>query len=351
LKPRKILESIPIYVGGKPIINKRTIKLNSNESAFNIPKKIIKKSLKSLKNLNRYHEPTGLFLREKIAEELKIIPENIILGNGSGEIIKIFIESFVESYEKIIIPQVTFSLYEIYSKLNGNTTIIKTNLTDGLDIDLNDILEKADNKTTIFIANPNNPTGKSYKYQDILQFLKKLPKETKVLLDEAYIEYSENYDPSIYRKLIEEFENLIIIRTFSKLGLAGLRIGYGISNSENIAQLNKVRPPFNTNILAQYIAYNLLEEKNFIKKLTNFVKKERENLFEKLKDINIKTFKSDANFILIQAKENLDKELEKRGILIRNAYSFGLSSDYYRITIGTKRENLKMIKALTEVLT
>jgi len=349
LKQRKVLEKVKSYVGGKPIIDKKVIKLNSNESPFMIPKKIIKKSLKCLKTLNRYHEPTGEFLREEIARKIELKPDNIILGNGSGEVIKMFIESFVEPSQNVIIPSVTFSLYSIYSTLNGNN-IVYTRLDNELNIDLEDILSKATKNSVIFLANPNNPTGKSFDYKTIINFMEKLPKDANILLDEAYIEYSSHYNPKIYRELIKRFENLLIIKTFSKMGLAGLRIGYGFSREENIGEMNKVRPPFNTNILAQTIAYNLLKDNKFIDKIRSHVIKERERLSNAIRETNIKVYESDANFILIKTKEGIDKELEKKNILIRNAYSFGLSSDYYRITIGKKRENSILIKALREVL-
>ena len=349
MKLKESLSTLKAYVAGKSKNNKRIIKLNANECPYDVPDKIYRKAFK-VKNVNRYHEPSGAFLRNKIAKELHLDNSNIILGNGSGELIKTFLEAFCEKDSKVIMPEITFSLYQLYSVINENQIIkIPSNSNYGLNLDA--MIESIDEKTkVIFICNPNNPTGHSYDYKTLEKVFKNIPDNVGIFLDEAYINYSIHYSSSKTKKMIHDFKNLFILRTFSKIGLAGIRIGYGVGEKSMIESLHSVRPPFNTNIFAQKMAYFLLKEKSYIQKIVKNNQKQKKYLMKQLSQLGFIVYDSDANFILVKAVPELDKMLEKLGILIRKTQSFGLPADYYRITIGKPKENKALVKGIREVL-
>lgn len=346
---KKILQFLKPYVAGKPSEKEEFIKLNANECPFDIPEKVYRKIAK-IRNINRYHEGSGIQLRQKIAKNIGIDKDCVILGNGSGEIIKIFLETFVAKGEKIVVSEGTFSLYQLYGLINENQ-IKSIPLDSHLRIDLNLMAEESKDSKAVFLCNPNNPTGHAYSYEELEQFFKKIPKETGIFLDEAYIHYSRHYNEKRTKDLLEKYPNLIFLRTFSKIGLAGLRIGYALGTKEVIGAMHQVRPPFNINIYALETAHFILEKREWIKKLIRHNQKERKKIMQFLTKKNIPTIESEANFILIRSFiPDLDKKLEKKGILIRSAYSFGLPADYYRITIGKKKENKQFLKVLEEVL-
>ena len=346
---KKNLTLLKPYVAGKPLSEKEYIKLNANECPLPLPQKLYQKTAK-LRSLNRYHEGSGLALRKKLSSLHKLDENQFILGNGSGELIQLYLSAFCEKGKEAVIPENTFSLYEIYALLN-ESKIEKISMTPALEIDLDKILACVHSDTAvIFLCNPNNPTGHTYSYENLESFFSKIPSTAGIFLDEAYIHFSDIYSEEKTKNLIQKFKNLFILRTFSKMGLAGFRIGYGISNSETIELLNRVRPPFNTNRYAQEAAETMLELKEFSLKVIQENKKERDFLSKQMQDLGIKVFSSGGNFIFIQSRPGLDKLLEESKILIRNAYSFGFSSDYYRITVGTQKENRILIKNLRRIL-
>lgn len=347
MKIKKSLSTLKDYVPGKPQSKKNIIKLNANECPYDLPESIYKKA-GAIRGINRYHEPSGLALREKIAHRLGLKANNIVLGNGSGELIKTFLESFSENGSEIIMPETTFSLYSLYGTINGNN-ITQLPLTKDLKIDLNATIKAINHKTAaLFICNPNNPTGHTFSYTELEEFFKQVPNSVGIFLDEAYIEYSEILSDEYAKKMIEKYSNLTILRTFSKIGLAGLRIGYAMGTEETISNLHRVRPPFNTNLYAQNLALAILDEKEFLGQILENNQKERSALSDAIQKLGYRVYESQGNFILIKAFEGLADILEKQNIYIRSAKSFGLSSDYFRITIGTPEENRALLKALEE---
>lgn len=341
------LQSLKPYVAGKPLSDQEYIKLNANECPFKLPSSVYKIASR-LRGIHRYHEGSGYELRQKIAQGMGFTPEQLILGNGSGELILLFLMAFIESSKKVVISEGTFSLYSMYALMNGNETV-RIPLDSELRMDLEAMARAVDGQTgAVFICNPNNPTGHSWPYENIEGFLKSVPQTVAVFLDEAYIHYSPYDNAEKIKILIENFKNLFVLRTFSKLGLAGVRCGYGMAQEEVMEQLHRIRPPFNVNAYALAQASALLEEKKYLSYIRNENFRQLEFLSKGLAAAGLKVYPSHANFVLVKGPENLDRVLESKKVLIRKAQSFGLSADDYRITVGTRKENEILLKRLKE---
>ncbi|PKL11130.1 MAG: hypothetical protein CVV50_06135 [Spirochaetae bacterium HGW-Spirochaetae-6] len=259
-------------------------------------------------------------------------------------------EAFVDKNQEVVIADVTFSLYRLYSHIYD--AAIKTiPISDDLRLNLSAWADSVDEKTgAVFLVNPNNPTGEFFSYEELRKVFEKIPPRVGIFLDEAYIHYSDESKIQGFKDLLISFPNLFILRTFSKVGLAGIRMGYGIARPDLISVMHKVRPPFNTNVYAQELSISLCREKKYLRKIKKNNTIQKESLSAGLKALGLSVFPSEANFLLIKSRPGLHISLEKRGILIRNAQSFGLSADYYRITIGTPLENRKLLAALGEVM-
>lgn len=346
---RKNIVDLPAYSAGKATDDKKIIKLNSNECPFEPPRAIYRRAAK-IRRINRYHEASGLTLREGIARELGLSADWVVLGNGSGELIKTYLEAFVDKNQEVIIADVTFSLYRLYS-LIYDVAIKTIPLNDDLRLNLGAWADVVDEKTgAVFLVNPNNPTGEFFTYEELRKVFAKIPSRVGIFLDEAYIHYTDEKKTQGFKELLLSFPNLFVLRTFSKVGLAGIRMGYGIARPELISVLHKVRPPFNTNVYAQELSTLLCLEKKYLRKIKENNTAQKKFLSEGLRALGLTVFPSEANFLLIKSRPGLHASLEKKGILIRNAQSFGLSADYYRITIGTSLENRKLLAALGEVM-
>jgi|TARA_B100000315_G_scaffold259303_1_gene314828 histidinol-phosphate aminotransferase len=352
----EVLEYIPGM--GKDDLSKRygldlkkIIKLGSNENSLGPSPKAIDEIKKSSNIVHLYPNENAFELRRNIAENLDLKLENIILGNGSDEIIELIIKAFLNKGEEAIIPSPTFSLYASLVKLHSGK-VIEIPLTKEFGYNTEKVLKKINQRTKmIFLCSPNNPTGGCVALKNVLKLLEQ---KVLVILDEAYIEYANQSNVN----LINEYENLIVLRTFSKaFGLAGLRVGYGVANKKTIKYLVKVKPPFNVNILAQKGAIGALKDSDHLKKTIRSVHDGRDFLTKELRKIRgLKVYPSHANFLLINVKgtnmasSDIAENLLKRGIIIRDCNSFGLGDEYLRISVGKAEENHSLIKTLKKVL-
>ena len=355
---RKDLDKIRPYMPGKPIEEvkrslgiKEVYKLASNELPFS-PFYISKAIREEIKNINRYPESSCFYLRQRLAKQFKVKDDQIVFGNGSDEIITLTLRSFVDRGDEVIVAYPTFLIYEIQGVIHG-AKIIKVPLKD-LRYDLDAIVKKISAKTKIiFIANPDNPTGTYLNQKEIERFLKKVPKRVLVFFDEAYFEFAPADFPKTDR-ILKRKKNIIFTRTFSKAyGLAGLRIGYGITTSKVASIINKVREPFNINRFAQVAALAALKDKKFLKKVLSYTKKEKEYFYKELTKLNIDFRKSATNFIVVDFKKNTDALYNyflKKGIIIRQLKGWGLKN-YFRVTIGKHKENVKFITLFKQYLT
>ncbi|MFA5038723.1 MAG: histidinol-phosphate transaminase [Candidatus Omnitrophota bacterium] len=351
---RKDIDSIDAYKPGKPIEEvrrelglKSVIKLASNENSLGSSPKALAAIRKTLGHLNRYPEGNCPELRKQLAGALKIRENNLLMGNGSDELLDIILKAVKEPEAEIVTADITFIEYRISALVNG-FKVTQAPLKD-FTYDLEAIAKCITPKTkAVFIANPNNPTGTYVTARDVTAFLNRIPEEVLVVFDEAYLEFVEEKDFPDTLALLSK-KNIVILRTFSKIyGLAGLRIGYMIAAEDFIEACQKIRQPFNVNSLAQAAARAALTDKVFVRRSQALIHKEKKFLCDAFSELGIWFKKSAANFIFIKTQRDareLFAELLKKGVIIREMSQYGLNN-YSRVTIGTRRENTLLIQSL-----
>ena len=355
---RKNIRNIMPYVAGKPIEEtkrelglKEVIKLASNENPLGVSPFSLKAIKKALPFINRYPDSQSFYLKRKLARFLGVEPTNLILGNGSDELIDIIIKTFVEDDESVITAEGTFLEYEIIASVNGRK-VTKVPLRY-FKYDLGQIKKNIDRKTKlVFVANPNNPTGTYVTKLEIEEFLKGLPEHVLVVMDEAYDTFIDVEDFPNSLKYIKN-KNVLILKTFSKAyGLAGLRIGFALGDPALISCMEKARQPFNVNLLAQVAAAAALDDKKFLRKTKDVVLEGKNYLYDCLGRSGIAYVPSVANFILIDTgKDSLDvfREMLRYGVIVRDMKQYGLKN-FIRVTIGTRKENDRFLRVFKKVI-
>lgn len=342
-KPAKTIESISREFGLTKVI-----KLAGNENRFGcsiLAKEAIKNAFDEIALYPDFNL-TGL--RERLSNDLKVNKDQLIFGNGSFELLSLIAQAFINKGEESIIPEITFGWYKTVTlQMGGN--IVWVPLKE-YKIDLYEIKSRINKNTrVIWICNPNNPIGTIIDKNTLVNFLKDIPKDIVVVLDEAYYEYVDDssYPDSI--SLLDEYKNIIILRTFSKVyGLASLRLGYGIASPEVVNYLNKVKEPINVNMIAQVAALASLDDQEFKNRVLDNNRISKQLYYDELDKVKIDYIKTQGNFIMINTKINGDlvvKEFLKRGILIRSGSEFNMP-DWVRISMGTYEENVEVLKIL-----
>jgi histidinol-phosphate aminotransferase len=330
----------------------RVIKLSFNESPYGPFFSALEKMRQALEGVSLYPDVCATSLRNKLAEINRLSQEQVVLSNGADEMILLLAQTYLNPGDEVIIPVPTFGQYAAASKLM-DANIINVSLKD-FGIDLNRIKERVSPHTKlIFICNPNNPTGKFLSGVELEAFLKDLPPNVLVILDEAYFEYVTDSSYLSGVELISHYPNVFVVRTFSKIyGLAALRVGYGLGSRSVIADINRVRPPFNVNLIGQVGALASLNDQEQLEKIRQMNRSERDFLTQQLKLMGLEPVVSETNFILVNLKDDCRKvftQLLEHGIIIRPADIFGLPN-FARITIGEHRENLQLIQALSQII-
>jgi len=360
--PQYIKEIIP-YPPGKPIEEverelgiKNSVKIASNENPLGTSPLAIQAIKRSLKSLNRYPDGSAFYLKNKLSRIYRVSTDSIVIGNGSNELIELTIRTFMQPGDEAIISDPSFLIYSITVKASGGRSrIIK--LLDNYSYNIKGII-KAINKRTrlIFVSNPNNPTGTIITKKDYEWLIKNVPEHVIIVDDAAYREFVQSNDyPDGIDYVRKNNANIIVLRTFSKIyGLAGLRIGYGITTPELAEYIERVRQPFNVNSLAQTAALAALDDKAFIKKTLENNKNGLDYLYKKLDEMNILYIPTQANFFLIKVSPYMSARqafeiLLRKGVIVRDMTSYGLS-DYIRINVGTPSENKKFIKEFAEII-
>ncbi|SPD73726.1 Histidinol-phosphate aminotransferase [uncultured Desulfobacterium sp.] len=351
-------ELIP-YPPGKPIEElerelgiKNSIKLASNENPLGPSPMAVRAIMDRVHGLHRYPDGSGYYLKERLGREFGLPIEQIILGNGSNELIELIVRTCLTSGEHVVQAFPTFLVYEKVVKSAG-AMMSSAPLSD-FRIDLNAVYEKINPKTKIiFINNPNNPTGSVLKKDQLLGFLRRIPTDIVVVLDEAYIEFVTEEDVAQGLDLMKEYPLLFVLRTFSKLyGLAGLRIGYGFASERLIDYMNRVRQPFNANSLAQAGAIAALDDRQFVARTLKLVQEGLRFLYAGLDEMGLPFVRTQTNFFLIKVphggKEIYNRML-KQGVIIRSMDSYGLP-EFIRINVGLPEENERFIRTLKKVL-
>jgi len=355
---RKNILDIKPYIAGKPIEEikrqlglKEVIKLASNENPLGPSPKAMEAIRKGLSQVNRYPDSQGYYLKKRLARYLNVKPGNIVLGNGSDELIDVIIKTFVEDDENIISADTTFLEYEIIAKVNARRII--TVPLRYFKYDLEAIKKKIDKKTKlVFISNPNNPTGTYVTKYELQDFLRDLPDNVLLVLDEAYDTFIDVDDFPRGLEYVNN-KNVVTLKTFSKAyGLAGLRIGYAIANAELVPYMENARQPFNVNSLAQVAAAAALDDKKFLRKTREKILAGKDYLYDALAKLGIAYVPTVANFILMDVGKDgvgIFREMLKYGVIVRDMQQYGLKN-FIRVTIGTKKENERFIEVLKKVL-
>lgn len=328
------------------------IKMDANESPFNIPKplrEIISKKIVDF-DFNRYPDAEAKVLRSKLANLMDISFEKICVGNGSDELISYILTAFAREDTQVLYPTPTFAMYEILGQSAGLETV-DIPLTDNFQIELTRMLDSLnpDSTNLIFISYPNNPTGNCFDEDAILELINQ--PNALVIVDEAYYEFSGK----TFLPFLEQYPNIIVTRTFSKAySLAGLRVGYMAAHPQIVNEINKIRLPYNLNSFSQLVACTVLENFDLLTPGIKAIRRERDRIYNELLEIeNLQPFPTDANFILMRFPDNADKVFEKLlsdGILIRNLNRPGKLKNCLRVCVGTPEENDEFIKCLSEIV-
>jgi histidinol-phosphate aminotransferase len=322
-------------------------KLHANENPYPPSPELLKKIFLRLNELelNRYPDPECRNLKKAIAKKTGALPEQIIIGNGSDELIQYLMQVLCEEGDSIAFPDPTFAMYGITAQCLGLKPV-HISLDDNWNLKAQlalDVLAKY-KANLIFISYPNNPTGNCFSDHSIQEIIEEF--KGIVVVDEAYYDFSGK---SFLRQM-EKHNNLVILRSLSKIGLAGLRIGYGVFPSMLAEQVNKVRLPYNSNTLSQCIATELLSDFTYVQKQIYSIIEERDRLMNELSNFSkIITYPSNSNFILFQVPnggENVFNELKKNGTLLRNLHSHPKLKNCLRVTIGKSQENNQFLKQL-----
>lgn len=355
IKAPEHISALRPYIPGKPIEElerelgiKNPVKLASNENPIGPSPAALRAITAGLKKtLNRYPDGSGYYLKTALAKKLSVKPEEIILGNGSNELIDIAARTFLAPGDEAVMAHPSFVVYSMAVQAAGGKAI-QSPLRDyrhDLDAMLNAVTPKT---KMLFIANPNNPTGTMNTKEEFDRLMVNIRDGILVVVDEAYYEYVMNTGYADSFKHFRAGRDILILRTFSKIyGLAGLRLGYGIAPQEIIAEMNKVRAPFNTNSVAQKTAIEALKDKGHIKKSKEINNTGKKYLYKELSSLGIRHVPTEANFIYMPVADsmNIYKNLLHAGVIVRP-----MGPDAIRVTIGLPEENRRFIKALKSVI-
>jgi len=348
---------IEAYKQGKSNIGKikSIIKLSANESALGVSSKV--KRVLNNKNLilSKYPDSKSKVLRKEISKKFNCDFNKIICGAGSDEIIQMICQLYLKPSDEVIVPQYSFLMYRIYAQIIGAKVIFSKE--KNFKVSVSEIVKNVSKKTkVVFVANPNNPTGTYLSKLELIELRKKLRKNILLVLDDAYFEYMKNKDYKSSLDLFKNKDNVMIIRTFSKIyGLASLRIGWGHASKKIIDAMNLIKPPFNVNQLAQTAATEALKDKNFVNQSVKHNTIEANKLKNTLEKLNIFSNEVTANFLLL----NFDKckfsakyvfnKLQSKGILLRSTEDGYNIKNKLRLTIGSKKENIKFIAIIKSI--
>ncbi len=361
MKFNEALDLLQVYEAGKPIElvvreyclkAHEVIKLASNENPYGTAQKVRDCMLHALTHVHFYPDDSMYELKKSLAEHFHVVPEEIIIGAGSDQVIDLAIRAKCKKNDSILMAGITFAMYEIYGRAIG-ANIVRTQ-NEQHNLDEFKALYKKHNPKVIFICSPNNPLGEALEVNDIVQFLQEIDSEVLVVIDGAYQEYAAFKDRKmkiVPTEIIKQFPNILYLGTFSKVyGLGGMRIGYGIAQKEIIKYLYKLRPPFNVTTLSLVAANQALKEQDFIEYSLK-------NCFEQMgcyedfcQERGIEYIPSYANFITMKlGKVNsttLSEWLLSQGVIVRNLASYNINA--IRITIGTQEHNKRLLLLLKE---
>jgi histidinol-phosphate aminotransferase len=359
LKVPEHIRSIPPYVPGKPIEEVErergiydSVKLASNENPLGPSPKAISALQRTLPAVHRYPDSAGHELIRRLAARHRLDPGQIVLGNGSDEIISLLARAFLQPGDEVILPQPSFQMYEIETRAAAAVPVevpLKRFRTD-----FEAMAAKFTPRTRlVFVNTPHNPTGGLVTRAELEAFMERLPAGVVLALDEAYIDFVRDPAGPDSRDYVLAGRPVVGLRTFSKAyGLAGLRIGYGLMPAEIAAVLNRVRPPFNVNLPAQAAAAAALDDDDFLAETLRVVHAGLDDLQAALTGLGLACLPTQANFIMIRLPREgrqVFEDLLDRGVIVRPLASYGFP-DCIRVSVGRPPENQRFIDALRQVL-
>ena len=348
---------IEAYKPGKSNIRKilNPIKLSANESALGVSPRVVKILRTKGLLMSKYPDSKASNLRKEISKRYKCDLDKIICGAGSDEIIQMICQLYLKPSDEVIVPQYSFLMYRIYAQIVGAKVVFSKE--KNFKVSINEILKKVTKKTKlVFIANPNNPTGTYLSKIELIKLRKKLNKSILLVLDDAYFEYMKNKDYKPSLDLFKNTNNVVVIRTFSKIyGLASLRVGWGYAPKKIINAMNLIKPPFNVNRIAQLAAVEALKDKSFINRSINHNIIFANKIKKFLEKFKILSNDVTANFLLLNfdkckySANYVFKKLQLKGIILRSTQDGYKIKNKLRLTIGSKKQNNKFIEVITDI--
>jgi histidinol-phosphate aminotransferase len=352
------IQGLPAYVPGRPVeeveqeLKIHAVKLASNENPLGPSPKAMAAARQALGEANWYPDGGSKRLREVLAARYGVRPEEVFVGLGSSEIIDLASRVLLRPGLTGITSEGTFALYPIAIRASGGK-LVQTPMRN-YTFDLEAMAAAVTPETRIiYIANPNNPTGTAFGAAEFDVFLKKVPGDVLVVLDEAYTEYAERRDLPKAREIFKKYNNLLTLKTFSKVyGLAGLRIGYGIGHPTLVAEMNKLRTPFNVTSVGQAAALAALDDAEHVRRSVEMNHAERARLFRRLQGMGLRPVASETNFLFIPTGANakgMCDELLHEGVIVRPLAWMGFP-DAIRISVGDPDENSKLLAAMAKVM-
>ncbi|MGH7388819.1 MAG: histidinol-phosphate transaminase [Candidatus Rokuibacteriota bacterium] len=347
------------YEPGKPIEELErelgiadAIKLASNENPLAPSDRVQRAIAAALRHLNRYPDGSGFYLRQALAKKHGVSTDQVLLGNGSNELIELLVRAFLKPGDEAVVPHPSFVVYPMIVQAAGGIRVMVMLKDYRLDLEA---MARAITPLTkiVFIANPNNPTGTIVTAAEVEHFMARVPERTIVVFDEAYVEFALGPDFPDTLSLVKQGRKVVVLRTFSKANsLAGLRIGYAVAEADAIALMNRIRQPFNVNSLGQAAALAALDDEPHVLECVRMIEAGRHYLYDEFKVLGLKYVPSRANFILVdvgRSAAEIYQKLLHEGVIVRPMTPFGMESTL-RITVGTPEENRRLVKGLRAVL-
>lgn len=353
------IRSMKPYVPGKPLEElereygiKDSIKLASNENPLGPSPKALEAIGEAQRNLHRYPDDTGHVLVGKLADYLGVKSANIVLGNGSDDLLGLLARAFFMPGDEAVIPESSFLMYEITIRCMGGVPVVAP--LKGMGIDLSAVREKVSPRCRmVFICSPNNPTGTVITKDEFERFMSALPDNIVVVVDEAYAEFVRDASARNGLDYLTETRPVVTLRTFSKaFGLAGLRVGYGVMPTDMAQLLNRIRQPFNVNSLALAGAAAALDDTRFLAQTVDVVHDGLDYLYKELDHLGIEYSPTQSNFFMIHVRQDAGVIYEKMlrlGVIVRSMAAYGFP-EHIRVNVGLPVENRKFLDALRKVL-
>jgi len=354
------VRAIAPYQAGKPISEvarefgldeASIVKLASNENPLGPSKLALTAMRRAVSQAQLYPDGNAFYLKQKLAAKLGVTPANLILGNGSNELLEFVGHALVAPGSEVVVSQYCFAVYPIITALFGGKLVVVPAKELGHDLDAM-LAAITPNTRVVFVANPNNPTGTVVTREALLAFINAVPETVAVVLDEAYLEFLADPPDLLPEILSGRKPNLLLCRTFSKIyGLAALRLGYGIGHPDLITELEKIRQPFNTNAIAQAGALAALDDTTHAERTRRNNARGLRAYARAFRKLGLVSIPSSANFVLVRVGDGqrVFGEMQQRGVIVRPMGGYQLP-EWIRISVGTPKENQRCIEVLTQAL-